>query len=109
MKIDFNSIPETAMDGFYGGEKRLCAHMYKGERIKLLCGRLEPGASIGLHTHETSSEIIFILSGTGKAICDGVTETVGQGVCHYCPKGSAHTLINDGAQDLVFYAAVPEL
>ena len=75
---------------------------------KIMRGRLIPGASIGLHTHETSSEIIYILSGTGKALYDGGEEALSPGDCHYCPKGHSHSLINDGDADLTFFAVVPE-
>ena len=43
---------------------------------KILLGTLEPGASIGLHTHETNSEIIYILSGKGKVLFEGEYELV---------------------------------
>ena len=71
-------------------------------------GRLEEGCSIGLHCHNTSSEIIFILSGHGKTVCDGLEEAVTAGDCLYCKKGSSHTLINGGTEPLVFYAVVAE-
>lgn len=107
MKLLFDAIPETVLENFYGGEKEFRAHMYNDQNGKILRGRLVSGASIGLHTHETSSEIIYYLSGSGKVICDGVEEHVTAGDCHYCPKGSAHTMINDSEEDLVFFAVVP--
>ncbi len=107
MKIPFESMPETVLEKFCGGEKEFRAHMYIDQNGKILRGRLIAGASIGLHTHETSSEIIYYLSGSGKVICDGAEERVTAGDCHYCPKGSAHTMINDGEEDLVFFAVVP--
>ena len=107
MKIVFDNMEETVLVNFCGGEKALCANMFLDENGKILRGRLEPGASIGLHTHETSSEMIYYLSGNGKVICDGVEERVTAGDCHYCPKGSAHTMINDSDADLVFFAVVP--
>ena len=61
---------------------------------------LEPGASIGLHTHQGNSEIIYILSGTGKVLYDGAYETLVPGACHYCPEGHEHSLINDGKDEL---------
>ena len=36
------------------------------------------------------------------------TERLAAGDCHYCPKGGFHTLINDGDEDLVFFAVVPQ-
>ena len=108
MILDFSSMQETALEHFNGGEQALCAKIFNDGSNKILRGRLEPGASIGLHTHETSSETIFFLSGTGYALCGGEREPVGPGLCHYCPKGTAHTLINDGQEDLVFFAVVPQ-
>ena len=37
----------------------------KDELKKILYGVLPPFSSVGLHTHETSSEIIYILKGEG--------------------------------------------
>ena len=31
---------------------------------------IRPGGSIGLHRHETSDDINYVLSGVGAAICD---------------------------------------
>ena len=71
-------------------------------------GVLAPGCSIGLHSHQNSSEIVYILSGTGKALFDEACETLSPGDCHYCPRGHSHSLINDGAEELRFFAVVPE-
>lgn len=48
----------------------------------------------------------YIISGTGKAICDGVEEDLKQGVMHICPKGSEHAIINTGEEDLVMLTIV---
>ena len=108
MVIDFKELQEVRIPQFYGGEKETAARMFADEKGKIMVGRLEPGASIGVHTHTTSSEIIYVLSGEGKAFFDGAWEAVGSGQCHYCPKGHTHGLNNDGGEDLVFFAAVPE-
>ena len=60
-----------------------------------------------MHKHLDTCEIIIILSGKAKAICDGETEMLVAGSCHFCPRGSSHTLMNIGEDDLVFVAAVP--
>ena len=86
MLIEFDKMEETVLPKFQGGE---------------------PGCTIGLHTHGTSSEIIYILSGTGKVLYDGAYEPLTAGSCHYCPKGHAHSLINDSQGTLTFFAVVP--
>jgi len=107
MKINFDRINLTELKNFYGGEGALFANMHVDECGKIMRGCLKKGSSIGLHRHDTSSEIIFILSGSGKAVCNGVEELLSAGDCHYCKKGSDHTLINIGDDDLCFYAVVP--
>lgn len=108
MKIDFKEIETSIIPKFKGGEKQIEAKMFVDERNRIMNSKLEPGASIGLHCHDTSSEIIFILSGTGKAVCEGVEESLQAGDCHYCLKGQTHTLINNGTEDLTFFAVVPQ-
>lgn len=108
MLIDFNDISETVIEHFRGGEKTTRARMFIDENNKIMRGRLEPGASIGLHTHEGNSEIVFILEGKGKMLCDGKYEELSAGSCTYCPEGHEHSLINDSKGDLIFFAVVPE-
>lgn len=108
MKILFDQMEDTVLQNFKGGEGELRAKMYTDPNTKIMRGLLAPGSSIGLHTHEGNSEMIYILSGTGKVLYDGEYEPLAPGDCHYCPMGHAHSLINDSNGDLVFFAVVPE-
>lgn len=105
--IDFKNIPDTILPHFKGGEGEMIAKMYNDDLNRILLARLAHGHTVGLHTHETSSEIMYFLSGKGTVITDGASETVTAGDCHYCKKGSSHTLVNDGEEELVFFAVVP--
>ncbi|MEA4955391.1 MAG: cupin domain-containing protein [Pseudoflavonifractor sp.] len=108
MILDFTGMEETVIPHMRGGDKEVHTRMRTDELGKIMRGRLIPGASIGLHTHETGSEVIYILSGTGKFLYDGAWEPFGPGVCHYCPKGHSHSFVNDGAEDVEFFAVIPE-
>lgn len=108
MKINFKEMQEQNIPGFKGGEGVFSVKMYSDDACKIMHGRLVPGASIGLHTHETNSEMIYILSGTGKVLYDDTKEILEPGDSHLCPKGHCHSLINEGAEDLLFFAVVPE-
>ena len=106
--MDLSVLPQ-----FKGGEKELRANMFFDGTNRAFRGTLVPGATIGMHTHEDSCEMIFILSGSGSIVettpgTDQVTvQPVSAGDCLYCPKGHSHSLQNlDGSEDLVFYAAV---
>ena len=107
MLIDFEHMEETVIPNFLGGEGSIRAKMRVDELGKILHGVLEPGSTIGLHTHDASSEIIYILAGTGKVLYDGGYEPLSAGSCHYCPKGHTHSLINDSGALLEFFAVVP--
>lgn len=106
MIIDFNNAERVTMENFNGGNKSTDIIRYIDSVNKIMLITLEPGASIGVHVHENGSEAIFILEGKGHALYDGTTENLTKGICHYCPKGHSHSVINDGEENLVFFAVV---
>lgn len=108
MIIDFDGIPERIVTGMNGGAGEMSAKMYAGENGKIIPCRIHAGGSIGLHAHPTSDDINYVLSGTGKAICDGEEELLSAGVCHICRMGSEHSIINTGDDDLVMLTVVVE-
>ena len=106
--MDLSILPK-----FKGGEKELRANMFFDGTNRAFRGVLVPGATIGMHTHDDSCEMIFIISGRGAileqvpGIAEITSQPVAAGDCLYCPKGCSHSLQNtDTAEDLVFYAAV---
>ena len=107
MLIDFSKMEEQVIPQFLGGEGTFRTRMRVDELGKIMRAALEPGASIGLHTHETSSEMIYILEGKGNVLYDGEYIPLAAGSCHYCPKGHSHSLINDSDALLTFFAVVP--
>lgn len=108
MLIDFNEINEITIPGMNNGTGQMSAKMYRSEQGKIIPCRIHPGGSIGLHTHETSDDINYILSGNGKAICDDHEEILKPGVCHICQKGSRHSIMNTSDEDLVMLTIVVE-
>ena len=107
MLIDFVSIPMATIPNMKGGEKEFRVHTFTDAMCKIMRGTLIPGASIGLHTHESNYEVIYIVSGRGTMLCDGEKETLGPGDCTYCPQGHTHSLMNTGEEDLEFFAVLP--
>ena len=71
MLIDFSNMEPEIIPHFVGGEGEIHAKMHVDGLNRILHGILPPGSSIGYHTHETSSEIVYILSGTGKVKVEG--------------------------------------
>lgn len=108
MRIDFNDIQERRFPGMNNGTGEMTARLFMDEQGKIIPCRVHQGGSIGLHRHETSDDINYVISGAGKAICDGAEEPLAAGVCHICKKGSAHSIVNTGADDLVLLTVVVE-
>lgn len=108
MLIDFNEIKEITIPGMNNGTGTMKARMYMDEQGKLIPCTINAGGSIGMHKHETSDDINYVLSGNGKAICDGQEEMLIAGSCHICKKGSEHSIINTGSSDLVLLTVVVE-
>ena len=82
MKILFNEMEDTVLEHFQGGEGRFVPKMFNDGTNKIMRGRLEPGCSVGMHTHIGTSEIVFVLSGEGKMyLGDGGVETLLPGDC----------------------------
>lgn len=96
MLLDFAKIPVEPVANMRGGQGTVLLQKTVQGPVKVMRGVLPPGATIGMHSHETNCEVIYILSGTGQVLCDGVQEPLGPGACHYCPKGHGHSLQNTG-------------
>ena len=106
MVIDFEQLKEEVRPEFKGGKGAYIVRSFEENSSKLMLGKLEPGSSIGVHTHENDAEAIYILSGKADIIYDDGTEHAVPGQCHFCPKGHSHSMINNGDEPLVYFAAV---
>lgn len=88
------------------GTGEMSVRMYNDENYRIIPTVIHSGGSIGIHTQSSGDDLNYILSGTGMAICDGVEEQLSKNVMHICPKGSSHTIINTGNDDLVMITIV---
>ncbi|NLW21335.1 MAG: cupin domain-containing protein [Clostridiales bacterium] len=108
MHIDFDQVEEQLIQQPRGGQGTFGIRQYVTEHNRVFRGRLLPGSGFGLHSHDTSSETMFFISGTGKMVTPAGEERVFPGAVQHCPKGGSHYLVNDGEEDLVFYGVIPE-
>lgn len=106
MLVDFEKIPWLAGPGMNHGTGEMSARIFEWENGRAIITRLHPKSSIGIHTQKSGDDINYILSGVGKAICDGKEEELRPGSCHICPKGSSHGIVNTGIDDLVIFTVV---
>lgn len=73
----------------------------------ILCTIYAAGA-IGVHRHETSDDINYVLFGEGEAVYDGEEETLVPGTGHLCKKNFEHNIIHTGNADLHLAATMVE-
>ena len=104
--IDFEVLETKILHEFQGGCGDIEANIFADDLNRIIKSVYAPGVSTGYHCHDTSSEILFILSGSCKVIHNGKEEHLTAGNCHYCKKGDSHAVINDGDKDLLMYAVV---
>ena len=106
MKIDFSKTESMTFPGMNGGTGMMSARMYNDDFYRIIPTTIHPGGSIGTHKQESGDDLNYIISGEGKAICDGVEEELKPGVMHICPKSSEHSIVNTGKEDLVMLTIV---
>ncbi len=104
--IEFEKIQTKILHDFQGGNGDIEAKIHADDLNRIIKSVYAPGTSTGYHLHDTSSEILFILSGSCKVIHENKEERLTSGNCHYCKKGESHAVINDSREDLVMYAVV---
>lgn len=107
-----SKVSESVTANFKGGKgsvlsrEILEANEMGGHGRKFGYTVLEPGSSVGTHTHAGDSETYYILKGTGLYNDNGNLVTVGPGDMAFCPDGESHGLENNGTEPLVFIALI---
>jgi len=74
-------------------------------RYSLAQARLNPGKTSLLHRLKTS-EVYYIISGTGEMEINGEKSVVGPGQAVYIPPGASQRIRNIGGDELVFICIV---
>ena len=106
MRINFNEIASMTFPGMDNGIGMMSARMYNDDSYRIIPTAIHPGGSIGNHKQNSGDDMNYIISGTGKAFCDGMEEDLKPGVMHICPQGSEHSIVNTGEEDLVMLTIV---
>ena len=103
-------IPEVAED-VSGGNGIIQAHklidLFPGSAIKSVgLVRLEPGASIGLHSHHSEEDFFFCISGVGIVIDNNQEHSFTPGTLQIARDGETQAIRNTGETELVFLGAL---
>ena len=92
--------------GMDNGTGMMSARLYNDDSYRIIPTAIHPGGSIGNHKQNSGDDMNYIISGTGKAFCDGMEEDLKPGVMRICPQGSEHSIVNTGEEDLVMLTIV---
>lgn len=78
------------------------------DRGQLITCRIHKGISKVVQRHAAIEDVNYIISGTGKAICNGNVCDLTAGAYHTFKKDSDYSIINTGDEDLVFLSYIRE-
>lgn len=67
---------------------------------------LEPGCSIGKHTHQSETELYYVVRGIGELDDNGEARMVRARDLSYCNEGHYHAIKNTGTDTLLLLAIV---
>lgn len=106
MKIELEKNECEKLENFKDGEGYFLRKKYQEDGFIVMNACLKENCSIGLHVHKNEYEIIRIISGIGKMICNGEVEILKPGDVHICKENQRHTFKNENKEDLIFFATV---
>jgi mannose-6-phosphate isomerase-like protein (cupin superfamily) len=83
-------------------------HFFKSAETGKILNNLEvtisSGAQIAPHFHENSTEYFYVVSGEGKFLDNTEWRHIVKGDAFRAPKGTMHSLRNDGDEELVLFS-----
>jgi quercetin dioxygenase-like cupin family protein len=83
------------------------------EHCSMCVIEVEPGQTVRpAHSHPNGEEVIYILTGSGRVMIEGVVEPVKAGCAVLFPQGNVHMLQNSGSERMkvaCFFAPATDL
>jgi mannose-6-phosphate isomerase-like protein (cupin superfamily) len=77
--------------------------IYTGGKSQLVVMDIKPNESIGAETHQHTEQTLFLLSGEGKSILDGVETPFMAGDVVVVTPGTKHDFVNTGTSSLKIF------
>lgn len=74
------------------------------DRLNNLEVNIVPGFQIAPHTHENSSEFMYVVSGQGEFLDDTEWISIKKGDAFKAPQGVTHSIKNTGNETLVLFS-----
>jgi quercetin dioxygenase-like cupin family protein len=71
------------------------------EHCSMCLIRVPPGETVRpAHSHPNGEEVIYVVTGSGRALIDGVVHQVHAGTAVLFPQGQIHMLQNSGTEEM---------
>lgn len=81
--------------------------LFPGSAIKSVgVVRLEPGASVGEHSHDGDEDFYYCIAGSGVVVDNGVEHPFTPGMLQITRDGESQAIRNTGETELVFLGAL---
>ncbi len=77
--------------------------LFTGKDSQLVVMDIKPGDDIGEEVHEHTEQTLFLLSGTGKSILDGIERLFEPGDVVVVTPGVKHNFVNTGKESLKIF------
>jgi len=101
-----SGMRREAIEKARGGEGvTIFDHIFETDEMGTNCRvlaklTLEPGTSIGYHTHENEEDIYYVLNGIATVNINGDTRLVYPGEAARLEVGGSHSIANEGQEPL---------
>lgn len=97
MSYTGNIIKDTEENNYF---RRV---VFTGERSQLVVMDIKPGEDIGAEIHPHVEQTLFLLSGNGKSILDGIEHPFVAGDVVVVTPGTKHDFVNTGTESMKIY------
>ena len=106
MIINFNDIFQVKVENMRNGDGYVLLNKFNDEQNSIVKITIPQNGSIGLHTHIGDQEIIYVISGKGFCLEDGIEYELETGKANYCAEGKNHSIRNPYKEELVLFAVI---
>lgn len=72
--------------------RRLVGPEMGADHLEVILGEMGPRGTADPHVHAGSEQVIYLLEGTLRVICDGLQEMLGPGEIAFFPAGLSHQI-----------------
>ncbi|MEP7167215.1 MAG: cupin domain-containing protein [Candidatus Woesebacteria bacterium] len=97
LSYDLNIFNETKKNTYFRQV------LFTGDRSQLVVMDIKPGEDIGSETHPHTEQTLFLLSGEGKSILNGVEKPFRAGDVVVVTPGTEHDFVNTGKESLKIF------